>query len=111
MPDFIWSNEETNDAAQQHRSHMPGEPDTLALSADDFSALEERVSRAVSIVRRERQARAEAQERAGLAEAQVREQAQLVESMQKDLNTMRAERDQVRQRVERLLAQLDMLEL
>jgi ubiquinone biosynthesis protein UbiJ len=111
MPEFIWSNEEANDAGQQHRSHLAAEPETLALSADDFSALEERVSRAVSIVRRERQARAEAQERAGLAEAQVREQSLLVENMQKELNAMRAERDQVRQRVDRLLAQLNMLEL
>jgi ubiquinone biosynthesis protein UbiJ len=111
MPEFIWSNEEANDAGAQHRSHLGSEPDTLALSADDFSALEERVSRAVNIVRRERQARAEAQERAGLAEAQVREQSLLVENMQKELNAMRAERDQVRQRVDRLLAQLNMLEL
>jgi ubiquinone biosynthesis protein UbiJ len=111
MPEFIWSNDEANDAGAQHRSHQAAEPDTLALSADDFSALEERVSRAVNIVRRERQSRAEAQERAGLAEAQVREQSLLVENMQKELNAMRAERDQVRQRVDRLLAQLNMLEL
>jgi ubiquinone biosynthesis protein UbiJ len=111
MPDFNWGKEAVDEAGLQPHNHLAAEPETLALSADDFSALEERVSRAVSIVRRERQARAEAQERAGLAEAQVREQATLVESMQKELNAMRAERDQVRQRVDRLLAQLNMLEL
>jgi hypothetical protein len=31
--------------------------------------------------------------------------------LQKDLNSLRLERDQVRQRVEKLLAQLDALEL
>jgi cell division protein ZapA len=36
----------------------------LALSVDEFSALEERVLRAVNLVKRERQARAEAEERA-----------------------------------------------
>jgi uncharacterized coiled-coil DUF342 family protein len=34
-----------------------------------------------------------------------------LEHLQKELNALRAERDQVRQRVERLLEQLDSLEL
>jgi hypothetical protein len=34
-----------------------------------------------------------------------------VEQLQKELNVLRTERDHVRQRVERLLAQLDSLEL
>ena len=55
--------------------------------------------------------RAEAEERAAKAEAQLREQAPLVEQLQKEVNALRAERDHVRQRVERLLAQLDALEL
>jgi FtsZ-binding cell division protein ZapB len=87
------------------------EPETLAMSRDDFSALEERVVQAVNLVKRERLARAEAEERAAQAEAQLREQAPLVEHLQKELNALRAERDHVRQRVERLLAQLDALEL
>jgi hypothetical protein len=111
MPEFSWGKEAAEEAASQPRNQLAAEPETLALSSDDFSALEERVSRAVNIVRRERQARAEAQERAGQAEAQVREQALLVDNLQKELNAMRAERDQVRQRVDRLLAQLNMLEL
>jgi ubiquinone biosynthesis protein UbiJ len=111
MPEFSWGKEMADEAGSQPRNHPAAEPETLALSSDDFSALEERVSRAVSIVRKERQGRAEAQERAGQAEAQVREQTMLVENLQKELNAMRAERDHVRQRVDRLLAQLNMLEL
>ena len=87
------------------------EPGSLALSVDDFSALEDRILRAVDLVKRERLARAEAEARAAKAEAQLSEQAPLVEHLQKDLNTLRSERDQVRQRVEKLLAQLDALEL
>jgi ubiquinone biosynthesis protein UbiJ len=34
-----------------------------------------------------------------------------MENLQKELSAMRAERDHVRQRVDRLLAQLNMLEL
>jgi len=78
---------------------------------DDFSALEERILRTVNLVKRERLARAAAEERAALAEAQSLEQAPLVEQQQQELNALRAERDHVRQRVERLLSQLDALEL
>jgi len=87
------------------------EPGSVALSADDFSALEDRILRAVNLVKRERQARAAAEERAAKAEALLGEQAPLVERLQKDLNVLRSERDMVRQRVEKLLTQLDALEL
>ena len=87
------------------------DPATLALSADDFSALEERIVRAVELVKRERQARTEAEERAAKAEAELESQAPLVSQLQQQVRTLRAERDHVRQRVERLLSQLDALEL
>jgi hypothetical protein len=97
---------------QQPESQQPAaEPGSLALSVDDFSALEDRILRAVNLVKRERQARAEAEERAVKAEALLSEQAPLVEVLQKELNTLRSERDHVRQRVEKLLSQLDALEL
>jgi Tfp pilus assembly protein PilO len=41
----------------------------------------------------------------------VQAQSPVVEQLQNELNALRAERDQVRQRVERLLKQLDTLEL
>jgi hypothetical protein len=102
--------------AEEHKSenHHEGnaaEPETLALSADDFSALEERILRAVNLVKRERLARTEAEERAAQAEARLAEQLPMAESLQSEVNALRAERDQVRQRVERLLSQLDALEV
>jgi hypothetical protein len=87
------------------------EAGSLALSVDDFSALEERILRAVDLVKRERLARAAAEERATKAEAQLSEQAPLVDHLQKEVKVLHSERDQVRQRVERLLSQLDALEL
>jgi chromosome segregation ATPase len=81
------------------------------VSADEFSGLEDRVLRAVELVKRERQARAAAEERAARAEAQLREQAPKAEQLQQELSELRAERDHVRERVERLLAQLDALEV
>jgi septal ring factor EnvC (AmiA/AmiB activator) len=89
----------------------PAEPAALAVSVDEFAALEERIRRAVELVKRERQAQAAAEERAAKAEEKLRAQSPVIEQLQSELHALRAERDQVRQRVERLLAQLDALEL
>ena len=83
----------------------------LALSAADFSALEDRVSRAVSLVKSERQARAAAEERIIVLDGQLNEQRDLVKTLREEIHGLNAERDQVRQRVEKLLTQLDTLEL
>lgn len=87
------------------------EPVPLAVSADDFSALEERILRTVGVVKRERQLRAVAEERAAAAEAQLNEQLPVVDELKQEIRGLRGERDQIRQRVERLLTQLDALEL
>lgn len=93
-------------------------PEALSISVDEFCALEERVLRTVSLVKGERAARAaaeakaaEADQRAAQAEVQLREQGPLVEEQQKQIRALHTERDQVRVRVERLLSQLDALEL
>ena len=108
--------EPTADAA------APGEPVTqpvpdaqdsqiLELSVDEFTALEERVLRAVNLVKRERLTRVEAEQNAAQLEAQLAEQRPVVDQLQAEVHSLRSERDQVRQRVERLLAQLDALEI
>jgi hypothetical protein len=86
-------------------------PGSVSLSADDFKSLEERILRAVEMVKRERQARVAAEERAALAESQLKKEGPQIEQLEKELQGLKAERDVVRQRVERLLAQLDALEL
>jgi chromosome segregation ATPase len=118
MSEFSWNTEVVDEREQQQReaeAKQPDElavaPETVALNANDFSALEERILRAVNMVKRERQARAEVEERLAKAEAQLREQAPLAEQLQNEVNALRAERDQVKGRVERLLGQLDALEL
>lgn len=90
---------------------VPQESAPLALSADDFTALEERVVRTVELVKRERESRAAAEDRASKLDAQVAELNPVVDQLNQEVRTLRAERDQVRQRVERLLKQLDALEL
>ncbi|MGD0802410.1 MAG: hypothetical protein ABR906_13950 [Terracidiphilus sp.] len=100
-----------SEAAAEPAAESAGELSAQTLSVDEFSALEERILRTVDVVKRERQARAEAEDRAKAAEAQLREAAPLFERLEKEVNALRGERDQVRQRVERLLSQLDALEL
>jgi hypothetical protein len=84
---------------------------SLALSVDEFAALEERVLRAVNLVKRERASRTAAEEQATMAETKLSEQSLRAEQLQAEVNTLRVERDHVRQRVERLLSQLDALEI
>jgi chromosome segregation ATPase len=87
------------------------EAGAVALSADEFSALEERVLRAVELVKRERSARVEAEERAAKAEAAAGEHGAELDRLERDLKQLRAERDHVRERVEKLLKQLEAIEL
>ncbi len=108
MAQSFW---EPETAHEEQVEQGPQTGTTLALSADEFSALEERIRRAVELVKRERQARAEAEARAANAETALRERTELVDQLEKEARTLRAERDHVRQRVERLLQQLDALEI
>jgi predicted RNase H-like nuclease (RuvC/YqgF family) len=111
MPETFWEPE----LSDQNRESQPQNPLTeaaaLTVSAVDFSALEERIVRAVEMVKHERQARVAAEEKAAHAESEFHEQLPKLERLQKEINSLLAERDQVRQRVERLLSQLDALEL
>ena len=101
--------------SDQNRESQPQNPLTeaaaLTVSAVDFSALEERIVRAVEMVKHERQARVAAEEKAAGVESESHEHLAKIERMQKEINSLVTERDQVRQRVERLLSQLDALEL
>lgn len=121
MSQFTWESERVEEShgesqnglhtAEPHPPEAAAPTGNLALSPDDFSALEERIVKAVDLVKRGRVAHAAAEERAVQAEVRVREQAPLVEHLQKEVNALRAEREQMRKRVEKLLAQLDAIEL
>jgi septal ring factor EnvC (AmiA/AmiB activator) len=112
MSESFWESEVAEEAKPEPLPQAPAaEPEALSLSVDEFSALEERIRRTVTVVKQERLARAAADERAAKAEAQLHEQQPLVAQLQKELTALNTERDQIRQRIERLLAQLDSLEL
>ena len=86
---------------------------TSTISVDEFQALEQKVLRAVEIVKREREARAAAEaEVASLRaqlDAQLAAQAEALSTAQSQLSTLNQERDAVRQRVEKMLQQMDEL--
>lgn len=112
MSELPWAPEvaEQNETDQKPEQST-AEPVTLALSVDDFSSLEDRVLRAVNLVKREKLARTAAEDRAAQAEAKLHEQSTAIDQLQKEIAALHTERDHVRQRVEKLLAQLDALEL
>lgn len=111
MSELPWGSEVAEEARPEGKAEASaGQPGTLAVSSNEFAALEERVLRAVNLVKRERMARAEAEERASSAEARLEEHRAQFENLQKEVSALRGERDAVRQRVEKVLSQLDELE-
>lgn len=80
-----------------------------AISQDDFQALEQRVLRAVEIVRRERELRAAAE----AENAELREQLASLKgasnSAQEQITLLNQERESVRLRVEKMMQQIDEL--
>jgi septation ring formation regulator EzrA len=80
-----------------------------AISADEFQALEEKVHRAVEIVRREREARAAAEAEAASLREQLDALKEASNSAQTQITTMNQERNAVRLRVEKMLQQMDEL--
>ncbi len=137
----VWHSQESSEAAKPEPrlettpEPSPAEKPMTVLTADDFEALEDRILRAVSLVRREREARILAEERVAALESQklhfeaqslqlelqcrglesqlrdLEAQSPVLERLEQEIDALRIEREQVRQRVERLLSQLDSLEL
>ena len=80
-----------------------------SISADEFQALEQKVLRAVEVVKREREARATAEAEVANLRAQLAEQQSLNTMVESELTTLTKEREAVRQRVEKMLQQMDEL--
>lgn len=82
---------------------------TSTISVDEFQALEQKVLRAVEIVKREREARAAAEAQVSSLNEQLESQLSSQIAVEAQLNTLTKERDAVRQRVEKMLQQMDEL--
>jgi chromosome segregation ATPase len=125
--------------ANEEAPAAEAEARALTVSMDDFASLEERILRTVALVKQERQARTAAEAQAAIADAQLaeaaaqaaqaaaqaaeaealaahaeaalREEMMRNEQMKSELTALRTEREQVKSRVNKLLEQLDALEL
>lgn len=80
----------------------------IPMTQDDyFQALEERVLNAVELLKSERERRNSAEERAARLARREEEQSAQVAQLESEISGLKKERDAVRQRVERLLKQLE----
>jgi len=79
------------------------------ISVDEFQALEQKVLRAVEIIRSERQAKAAAESDAANLREQVAQLTAQLQDSQINMELLNEERDTVKTRVERMLRQMDEL--
>jgi phage regulator Rha-like protein len=82
---------------------------TATISVDEFQALEQKVMRAVEIVKQEREARAKAEAEIANLKEQLEFQALVASEAQAAVSTLSKDRDVVKQRVEKMLQQMDEL--
>jgi hypothetical protein len=82
---------------------------TATVSVDEFQALEQKVLRAVEIIKQEREARAKAETEISNLREQLEFQTLVGQEAQAAVNALTKDRDNVRQRVEKMLHQMDEL--
>ena len=82
---------------------------TSTISVDEFQALEQKVLRAIEVVKREREARATAEAEVASLRQQLDTQINSSLAAETELSTLTKEREAVRLRVEKMLQQMDEL--
>jgi hypothetical protein len=82
---------------------------TATISIDEFQALEQKVLRAVEIIKQERDARAKAEAEITNLKEQLEFQTLVAQEAQTAVTTLTKDRDAVKQRVEKMLQQMDEL--
>jgi chromosome segregation ATPase len=82
---------------------------TSTISVDEFQALEQKVVRAIEIVKHEREARAAAEAEVANLRAQLADHQSLAAMAESEIDTLSKEREAVRLRVEKMLQQMDEL--
>jgi chromosome segregation ATPase len=85
------------------------EPETQKPSGEDFPALEEKIYKAIEMLKSARAARAVAERDANRLRMQLEEREEELESLRAAVVSLRKEREEVRARVEKILKQIDSL--
>ena len=82
---------------------------TTTVSVDEFQALEQRVQRAVELIKTEREARAAAEAEVKRLREELEENAAQASTLQVELAGLKQERESVKGRVDAMLKQMDEL--
>ena len=86
------------------------ENDTEKLVAsEDFPALEEKIYKAIELLKSAREAKAAAERDANRLREQLEQREEDLELMRAEVVSLRKEREEVRGRIERMLKQIDQL--
>jgi hypothetical protein len=82
---------------------------TATISVDEFQALEQKVLRAVEIIKQERESRAKAEAEIASLKEQLEFQTLVAQEAQTAVTSLTKDRETVKQRVEKMLQQMDEL--
>jgi len=77
------------------------------VPADDFQALEEKVYRTIEMYKSARQAQASAQHDAQRLREQLGDREEELDTLRRETVQLKKEREEIRARVEKMLAQID----
>jgi chromosome segregation ATPase len=79
------------------------------VASEDFPALEEKIYKAIELLKAAREARAVAERDAGRLREQLEQREEELETLRSEAVSLRKERQEVRARVERMLKQIDVM--
>ena len=85
------------------------ETDVERPAAEDFPALEEKIYKAIELLKSARTAKAAAERDAGRLRDQLEQREEELEMLRSEVISLRKEREEVRGRVEKMLKQMDSL--
>ena len=88
---------------------QPLEAPTQKSPSDDFPALEEKIYKAIELLKAARAGQAAAERDANRLREQLEQREEETETLRAELVSLRKEREEVRGRVEKMLKQIDAL--
>lgn len=80
-----------------------------SAGGEDFPALEEKIYKAIELLKSAREAKAAAERDANRLREQLEQREEDLEVLRSEVVTLRKEREEVRSRIERMLKQIDQL--
>src|SRR5437588_7022666 len=83
------------------------EPETETRTGDDFPALEEKIYKAIELLKSAREGKAAAERDAQRLRDQIEQRDEELDVLRGEMVSLRKEREEVRARVEKMLKQID----